>query len=74
MKDLFNFAAAHGYAVLAATPVGLTQYPIYAIGLEDFRLRNFALVRKDHVQILNPFGPTGRARVECRRLEFLAGQ
>ena len=73
MKDLFDFAAANGYAILAATPFGLTRYPIYTVGLEDFRLRNFALVRKDHLELLNPFGPTGRALVECRRLEFLAG-
>jgi FkbM family methyltransferase len=72
MQDLFSFAVANGYAILAATPVGFTRYPIYTIGLEDFRLRNFALVRKDHLEMLNPFGPTGRARVECRRLEFLA--
>jgi len=64
LKELFDFANDHGYTVLTATPLGLTTYPRYASGLEDYRLRNIVLAREDHREILCPIGPAGRARVE----------
>ncbi|MGA2982456.1 MAG: FkbM family methyltransferase [Terriglobia bacterium] len=64
MADLFEFASKYNYTLLTVTPWGVTRYPAYGIGLEDFRMRNLLLTRPDHVMLLKPVGPAGRARVE----------
>jgi FkbM family methyltransferase len=64
MADLFEFASNYRYTVLALTPWGVTRYPTYGVGLEDFRMRNLLLARGDHLKLLKPIGPAGRARVE----------
>jgi FkbM family methyltransferase len=65
LAELFEFCGDHDYTLLAATPLGFSLYPRYGVGLEDFRMRNFILTRKDHLAILKPIGPSGRARVEA---------
>ena len=64
MADLFEFASNYRYTLLALTPWGVTRYPAYGIGLEDFRMRNLLLARGDHLKLLKPIGPAGRARIE----------
>lgn len=64
MANLFDFASQYHYTLLAITPWGVTRYPAYGIGLEDFRMRNLLLAREDHLKLLKPAGPAGRARVE----------
>ncbi len=68
MADLFEFASNYCYTVLALTPWGVTRYPAYGIGLEDFRMRNLLLARGDHLKLLKPIGPAGRARVEWENI------
>lgn len=68
LKHVFEFAGDYKYSVLAATPFGFTIYPRYGEGLEDFRMRNLVLARPDHLGLLKPLGPSGRARVEAARL------
>jgi hypothetical protein len=65
LGDLFAFAEGNGYEVMIATPLGPARAPAYGIGLEDFRLRNVILARPDFVELIEPFGPAGRARVEA---------
>jgi FkbM family methyltransferase len=67
LKELFEFALDHGYALLAATPFGFAHYPRYGEGLEDYRMRNFVLARADHLPLLKPIAASGRAKVEARR-------
>lgn len=67
LKELFEFAHDHAYTVLAATPFGFTSYPAYGDGLEDFRMRNLVLARKDHLTLLRPIAASGRARIEALR-------
>jgi FkbM family methyltransferase len=68
MSELFDIAGDYGYSVLLATPIGFVQIPRYAIGLEDYRMRNFVLARKDRAPLLKSFGPCGRARIEASAL------
>lgn len=65
LKDLFEFAADYRYALLAATPFGFARYPRYGEGLEDYRMRNFVLVRSDYLPLLKPIEASGRARIEA---------
>ena len=67
LRALFEFAADYKYTLLALTPFGFTHYPRYGEGLEDYRMRNFVLARTDHLTLLKPIKPTGRARVEAIR-------
>jgi len=67
LKDLFGFAGKYGYELLLATPLGFAKLPTYGVGLEDYRLRNIVLARPDAVELLRPYGPAGRARVEHQR-------
>jgi FkbM family methyltransferase len=69
LRELFEFAADHGYAVLLASPMGFARLPAYGTGLEDFRLRNDVLARQDCVHQLSPHGPSGRGRVEFQRAQ-----
>jgi len=65
--ELYEFAADYRYALLLATPLGFMECGLYGIGVEDFRMRNFVLSREDHIHLLKPFPPAGRARVETIR-------
>jgi hypothetical protein len=71
LKQLFEFASDYRCTLLVLTPVGFMQVEKYGIGLEDFRLRNLVLCREDHVSLLKPFGPAGRARVEAIRARLI---
>jgi FkbM family methyltransferase len=67
LRDLFDFAAEHRYALLCASPLGFIRYEAYGEGLEDFRMRNLVLAREDQLALLRPVPTAGRARVEASR-------
>jgi FkbM family methyltransferase len=64
MKELFDLARQYQYRLLLENPFGVSEYPKYGEGLDDFRMRNFVLVREDYIRFLNPIPPSGRAFVE----------
>ena len=67
MKEVFEFAHDYGYSILAATPLGFAEYPVYGEGLEDYMMRNLILSSKEHLKIVKPIRAAGRARVESIR-------
>jgi hypothetical protein len=68
MRDLFEFARQVQYTLVVLTPVGFALAPVYGEGLEDYRMRNLALVRADHLDMLHPVGAAGRLLVEAARV------
>jgi FkbM family methyltransferase len=67
LSELFEFAQEVNYTLLLLTPFGFSHTPVYGEGVEDYRMRNFALVRADHLSVLRPGAATGRFRVEAAR-------
>jgi FkbM family methyltransferase len=67
LGGLFKFARHHDYVLLQLTPFGPMHMQTYGLGLEDYRLRNLLLVRRDLVNLLNPIHSAGRPRVEMVR-------
>lgn len=67
LRDVLDFAGDHRYTVLCPGPIAFMTIGAYGEGLEDFRLRNLVLAREDHVALLRPVPPAGRARVEGLR-------
>jgi FkbM family methyltransferase len=63
LQEAFEFAADHNYTLLAATPWGFSKYGTYGQGLDDFRMRNLVIARRDHVALLKGSRPAGGARV-----------
>jgi len=68
MSDLFQFARQVQYTLVVLTPLGFALAPVYGEGLEDYRMRNLALVRSDHLELLRPFDAAGRFLIEAARV------
>lgn len=67
MEYLFELANRFGYGLMVLTPWGPMRLTHYGQGLEDYRLRNIILVRRDFIEHLRAFASSGRARVESLR-------
>lgn len=67
LYHLFELAQKYAYYLMLLTPLGPMDMPQYGNGLEDFRLRNIVLARKDIRSLLKPMRPAGRVFVESAR-------